>query len=124
MVASAEEKFTVAWVIEELVRDVCATAELLPGSLWPCDEHRPCDEDDECGGCGYDASGNIHAPDCLSNEGLFNDCFDISGKTGPKMQLTHCYDAPNDHFTVGEIGISLCTSLFLFSVSLDRKSVV
>ena len=24
-----------------------------PGSLWPCDEHRPCDEDDECGGCGF-----------------------------------------------------------------------
>ena len=51
-VASAAEKFTVAWVIEELVRDVCAAAELLPAPLWPCDDHRPCDEDDECGGCG------------------------------------------------------------------------
>ena len=47
-----DDAFRVAEVVEELVRDVCAGARLLPPQLWPCDDHLPCDSDDECGGCG------------------------------------------------------------------------
>lgn len=41
---SADGKFQVAEVVEELVRDVCAGASLLPLPMWPCDDHMPCDE--------------------------------------------------------------------------------
>ena len=29
-------KYTAAWVVEELVRDVCAAEELTPAACWPC----------------------------------------------------------------------------------------
>ena len=32
----------------------------------------------------------IKAPGCRSDEGVFNGCFDISGKVGPVVQLTRC----------------------------------
>ena len=50
-------------------------------------------------------NGVIHAPNCLSNGGLFNGCFDIAGKIGPTVQLTKCYNAPNDMFTWTKSGI-------------------
>ena len=40
-----DDAFRVAEVVEELVRDVCARALLLPPQLWPCDDHLPCDSE-------------------------------------------------------------------------------
>ena len=42
--------------------------------------------------------GTIKAPNYPANNGQLDGCFDIMSKVGPKMQLTKCYDAPNDKF--------------------------
>ena len=106
------------WRIENITGGMIIRNDAFPGMCVDASEPggqgspglglRNCSTVEDILGCQrfvHDASGNIHAPDCLSNEGLFNDCFDISGKKGPNMQLTHCYDAPNDHFTFCENGI-------------------
>ena len=69
---------------------------------------RNCSSDEDILGCQrfvHDGSGNIHASDCLSNEGRLDGCFDVSGKTGPDMQLTRCYENSNDHFTFEADGV-------------------
>ena len=38
-------------------------------------------------------------PKCYSNEVKLNGCLDIKSKVGPVLQLTHCYNQPNDKFT-------------------------
>lgn len=45
------------------------------------------------------STGAVQAPLWKDNEGETNGCFDISGKTGPTVQLTRCYGQPNDVFT-------------------------
>jgi hypothetical protein len=48
---AAKGQFLIAYVIEEMVRDVEAAEELWP-TLGGCAEHEPCDSYDDCGGCG------------------------------------------------------------------------
>ena len=47
-----------------------------------------------------EAGGAITAPRCANNEGNFGGCLDVHGKVGPGVQLTRCYGAPNDNFTL------------------------
>jgi hypothetical protein len=37
---------------------------------------------------------------CSNNEGHANGCLDIHSKVGPGLQLTRCYEQPNDNFTL------------------------
>ena len=48
---AATDRFLVAHVTEEMVRDVEAAEELWP-TPGGCAEHEPCDSNDDCGGCG------------------------------------------------------------------------
>ena len=64
-----DDLFDVAFVVEELVRDVEAIDELIPiPSDVGCGVCSWCDSDDDCGGCGECFFGEADCQDCAADE--------------------------------------------------------